>query len=388
MIGSSVGRIVDIAGRSLAKSNPGAQGHLVFGPYMPLPPGVYRSTFAVGMAGEAPADQPAVVLDVVADEGRVELARMALRTPDFSGNLKHFTLLFEVRDMCRVEFRIFTTGSVEIVAEPEPVLTRVSGILDTAPQADLGALAIDLPRFAEDTRRILRPLSPLSLQGVEKVRLGREADGGYTCPDDFDGIDTAFSFGINDDISWDLSAADRGLTIHQFDHTVSDPAPDDDRMHFTPKMIARHSGPNSQSLSDLIRAHDAGAVRPNLILKMDIEGAEWDVFDETPEEELARLRWIVCELHYFQGLAQRDYRGAIDRSLAKLGRQFAVVHIHSNVYGGYSNFANTIVPNVLEATLVNRAYYDFGPNDQTYPADIDQSCDPTQPDFYLGTFRF
>lgn len=121
---------------------------------------------------------------------------------------------------------------------------------------------------------------------------------------------------------------------------------------------------------------------------MDIEGGEWDVFDATEEDQLARLAWIVCELHYLQGLAERDHRELIDRCLQKIGRRFAVVHVHSNVWGGYSSLANTVVPNVVEVTFVNRAVYDVTDTVELFPGALDQSCDPEQRDFHLGSFTF
>lgn len=82
------------------------------------------------------------------------------------------------------------------------------------------------------------------------------------------------------------------------------------------------------SLADLIRQKDLGNGKPNIILKMDIEQSEWGVIDDTPVELLSWLAWIVCEMHYFRGLADPRHCDLIDRCLTRLGAVFATVHVH------------------------------------------------------------
>lgn len=389
MINDQLAHPVRRDGRDLWRTSPGARGHVVYGPYALKTHGVYRVDFDLALAdGDGADDLACATIEITGDYGNIVFAERPIRTSELSTRSRRFSLIAVLYGIHRLEFRIQLTGARELVVEADPMLTRVSAILDEPPRDDLGDLARDLDRFGEDTRRILRRLRPQAARGVAKIRLGKAADGGYNCLDDFAGIDTAFSFGINDDISWDLDAADRGLTIRQFDHTVSDPAPHDPRMIFERKRIDPISGPDTQSLGDLIRRHDSRRDRPNLILKMDIEGGEWDVLDATPEDELGRLAWIVCELHYFQGLAQRRHREQVDRCLDKLARRFATVHVHGNVWGGFSSLANVVVPNVIEVTFANRACYDIVGSDELYPSPLDQCCDPEQPDFYLGSFAF
>ncbi|MGX8009145.1 hypothetical protein ACVDG8_009075 [Mesorhizobium sp. ORM8.1] len=54
-------------------------------------------------------------------------------------------------------------------------------------------------------------LSPMAVTGVSKIRIGSQTDGGYVMLDDFVGVDGALSFGINDEDSWDVDIANRGL---------------------------------------------------------------------------------------------------------------------------------------------------------------------------------
>jgi hypothetical protein len=328
-------------------------------------------------------------LEISANHGRDILAERVVRISELAGELRTISLLVVLRNIFdNIEFRVRAHGAADLVLDGTPTARRVAAILDESPRAGLESIGSDLSLFAQDTRRILRRLNPHDLLDYNKVRLGRADDGGYVCIDDFAGIDTAFSFGINDEISWDRDAADRGLTIYQFDHTVGDPAPDDARMRFEAKKIDRVSGADSAALIDLIQTHDKGRTRPNIVLKMDIEGSEWTVLEATPPEYLSRIAWIACELHYFQGLVEPVMRKRIDDGLAAIAESFAAVHVHSNVWGGYSNIANVVVPNVLEVTFANRALYRMRPSSASFPTKLDQSCDLHQPDFYLGAFEF
>lgn len=135
-------------------------------------------------------------------------------------------------------------------------------------------VANDDHELHEQIRATLRLLRPYRVKGRRKARFGSPNDGGYILLDDFEGVDTALSFGIEQNIDWDLEMAEHGLTIHQFDHTVEAPAPDDRRMIFSKTMIAPTPAPGAATLEGLVELLDKGHSRPNLILKMDIEAAE------------------------------------------------------------------------------------------------------------------
>ena len=159
-------------------------------------------------------------------------------------------------------------------------------------------------------------------------------------------------------------------------------------MIFNKKMIAAYSSSNSASLPDLIRIHDRAGSRPNMMLKMDIEGGEWPALEVTSAKELSRFSQILCELHCFEQLVDAGARRLIYSSLLKIYQNFAVVHVHGNSCGGLVNLNNLVIPRVMEFTFVNRSLYDLEDTDELFPGPLDISCDAYQPDIYLGSFRF
>jgi FkbM family methyltransferase len=240
----------------------------------------------------------------------------------------------------------------------------------------------------DEIRNILRPLRPCAVQGYNKARFGSGYDGGYVLIDDFRTVDTAFSFGVEQNASWDVEIAKRGVTVYQFDHTIDAPITDHARLIFAKKKIAAQAGLNQETLAALIEHHDKQKKSPNIILKIDIENDEWMVFDATPSELLSRCSQIVGEFHYLEGLADSDWRQLFARVLKKLSEAYAVVHVHANNHAGFSNIANVVIPNVLEITFANRTLYSFSETDEVFPGPLDEPNNPSRPDMYLGSFRF
>lgn len=375
--------------QDLLRTRRGETGHAVYGPYAHTQPGTYRVDFELALLDRmADADAVCATLDVTAHNGMATLASKTLHVRELGKGLARFSLGFTLREFRSLEYRVFVTGAAELLVAGNPQVTRLSDPEGEEPPADPREDTADPVELHRQVRAVLRLLRPQRVRGFRKVRLGNISDGGYVCIDDFAGLDTALSFGINDDITWDSAAADRGLRIYQFDHTVEDPAPDDGRMIFAKKRIAAEAGEGAESIANLVKAHDRGLARPNMILKMDIESAEWDVLIATSPEDVSRFSQILCELHNLQDLDRVEWRRKIFDCFSKLHKHYAVVHVHANICGGISNMGNVIFPNVIEVTFANRAIYEVEDTDELFPGPLDVSCDANQPDMFLGSFRF
>lgn len=249
-------------------------------------------------------------------------------------------------------------------------------------------IANDAIELQTQIRNTLRLLCPQAVKEYRKARFGSNGDGGYVHLDDFEGLDIAVSLGVENNIDWDRAVADRGLTIHQFDYSVDSPAPDDPRMIFSKTLIAPQSGPGAESLESIVQRLDRKQVRPNMILKMDIESAEWAVLEATSLESISRFSQITCELHYFEAISLLEWRQTFFRGLRKIAKFYAPIHVHANNYAPYSIIANVPLANVLEVTFANRALYEFEPCNEIFPGPLDRPCDPTRPDIFLGNFCY
>jgi hypothetical protein len=165
-------------------------------------------------------------------------------------------------------------------------------------------------------------LTPRRSVKFGKIRLGRNGDGGYILLDDFSSVSAALSFGISTECSWDIAIAERDIDVYQYDHTIDGPPTANARFQFFRKRIAAVSSDQTESLGSALAKPPSTAER--VILKIDIEGAEWDVFDAATSEELVRFAQIV-EFHGFDNVADSAWRDAARRVLAKLRSVFDVV---------------------------------------------------------------
>ena len=217
------------------------------------------------------------------------------------------------------------------------------------------------------------------------VRRGRRNDGGYVMVDDGvrDGI--AYSFGISDDVSWDIDMAALGFEIYQYDHTVSKPPAHDPRFHFFQHGIAHENSPDGVFLSiPEIMARAGHNERDDIVLKMDIEGAEWAVFSSLSRGILNRFSQIVVELHRLTQIGNAETAREVVGVLERLNRSHQCVHVHANNWGWIGLLGGVLLPDTLEVSYVRRAGHRFIPTDRVFPTKLDMPCNPGTPDYFLG----
>ncbi|MEY3227288.1 MAG: hypothetical protein RLZZ536_1907 [Planctomycetota bacterium] len=195
---------------------------------------------------------------------------------------------------------------------------------------------------------------------VELIRIGGNADGAYLIPNDVDGICACFSPGVANFKSFEDELLERyGIRSHMVDFSS-------DEGHFrTPLRVGSQTfrklwlddsvTSNSITLDQWVKEEEPGS--GDLLLQMDIEGAEYRNLMSVSKETLRRFRIIVVELH---GLAVQHSRGFLEETvvplLLRLQEEFVCVHAHPNNVGGCERLdgVGLEVPRVLEVTLLRK----------------------------------
>jgi hypothetical protein len=237
--------------------------------------------------------------------------------------------------------------------------------------------------------QLAKLLKPHSAIGQSKIRIGSKNDGGYVCLDDFKDIKGALSFGIFNDVSWDSEIADRGIIVYQFDHTVNGPPTENANFRFEKKRIVASGGDTSTATTISSILTHLGDVAPlSLILKIDIDHDEWEVFEKVSDEELSKFSQIICEFHCFSRAIEDSWFVRAKNVMEKLHRRFEVVHVHANNYAQLISIGNVPFCDALEVTYGSRDRYTFGPLGQVMPTNLDAPNDPNRPDIYLEYFEF
>ncbi len=181
-------------------------------------------------------------------------------------------------------------------------------------------------------------------------RVGSELDGGYVMGK-VSNQKYAISIGVGRDVSWDEAIAKQGITVHMFDHTVKKPPTSFKNSQFY-KIGIRSSKINKSRKLLLLEEilHKIGlADNKNLILKIDIEGAEWDILAEIDALSLTKFDFIIIEFHDLDlsNLKQREI-------LAKLKINHGIIHVNPNNYSKILSFEGYLIPSVLEITYVKK----------------------------------
>ncbi len=177
---------------------------------------------------------------------------------------------------------------------------------------------------------LLAAIRPVRLSNCVMKRFGAPGDGGYLlCKNLVGQVESAYSYGIDGRDEWgcDVSRAYH-LPIHQYDCFNSKrPVCDGAQFDFRDECV----GPGPARIEN--RAYDSltnqfaknGDAGKHLLVKMDVESAEWDVFAAAPDRTLENIDQLVVEFH---GLDESRYVDVIE----KLKKTFYIANVHFNNY--------------------------------------------------------
>jgi hypothetical protein len=174
-------------------------------------------------------------------------------------------------------------------------------------------------------------LQIVTLDNCTLKRYGSANDGGYLmCANLVDDVQAAYSYGIDKEDNWGCQVSrELGVPVHQYDcFTPHRPACDGGQVIFHDECVGATSAtidgqPFDTISSQISRNGDAGT---DLLLKIDVEGAEWDALMATPDAVLDRIRQMPMEFH---GVDERRFIEVVRR----LKRTFYLVNLHFNNFG-------------------------------------------------------
>jgi hypothetical protein len=224
-------------------------------------------------------------------------------------------------------------------------------------------------------------LTPYDLPAEQKVRIGGPGDGGYVLVDRLRAAQPVMSFGVGPSVAFDLDMAERGHRVLLFDHTIASLPGEHAGFTWYPEGVAGAADP-----ADHMAKLPHGLEAP--ILKLDVEGAEWDVLTETPMGLLRRFEQIVVELHELPRLEERRFRSMAWKALATLSSAFTLCHVHANNFGGIQTVCGFPIPDTLEVTYIRSDLVEVAASTTLYPTPLDTGNCLDWPDFPLWFYPF
>jgi hypothetical protein len=230
-------------------------------------------------------------------------------------------------------------------------------------------------------------LTPYDIPNRRKIRVGSSNDGGYIMLDCFTPGQKVFSYGLSWNIAYELDFAKRGQTVFMFDHTIDALSVDHPNFRWAKEGIAANAVPELllSTLADHVARYAPDG--RDMILKLDVEGAEWETLAAMPDDLLGHFEQIVIELHDLHLLADAPWRKRAKDALAKLADQFTLHHAHANNHAPLIVVDNAFtVASVLEVSYVRTASVERRKTSTLFPTYLDAPNDPNRPDAPLWLF--
>ena len=171
----------------------------------------------------------------------------------------------------------------------------------------------------------------------ELIRLGGTEDGAYILPDDLKDIYACFSPGVStyksfeDELSLKYKIKSFLCDYSTDPSKLSTPLIKDFQF-FDKKFLGNRNRDNYITLEDWVNKYSPEK-SDDLILQMDIEGAEYESILNTPQYIFDRFRIIIIELHNFGLFAESKFhreQNIINKCLEILNINHNCVHAHPN----------------------------------------------------------
>lgn len=239
------------------------------------------------------------------------------------------------------------------------------------------------PDMVECAKAIIRQLVPQSLLSCETIRLGNESDGGYVMADPgYGGI--AYSIGVSPSSPWDLAMAQRNFAVYQYDASIAQEPDKHPNIFFHQYFLAPTPQPGCKTLHEILDDH-GHEQEHNIILQMDIEGAEWEILETLSPKDLSRFKQIIIEFHNLGFSASKA------KLLEKLRQTHSPIHLHYNNNVHHVHYIPALgflySDELIEVSYVRNADYRLSVCDTYFPTELDRANTRRYPlDIPIGSF--
>jgi hypothetical protein len=216
-------------------------------------------------------------------------------------------------------------------------------------------------------------IHPFDSTDLALALYGGKHDGSYVLSSKvLNKTSAAYSYGIGNNVKFDIDLAKKfTFPIFQYDHTINDTPVKNPNFIFKKEALS-----SANILKHLQENNHIG--KDDLLLKIDTEGAEYELFKNADPAVFKQFNQIVIEIHRIKDLDEKCIN-----LLTSLFAAHKLVHIHANNYGAIIDG----LPETLELTLVRDDLLPEGIKLSNKAAPIeglDTPCLPGKPDYELS----
>ena len=213
------------------------------------------------------------------------------------------------------------------------------------------------------------------LEPHQYLRVGGNLDGGYVIIKDvpYNGK-ILYAFGVGGDVTFEYQLAADGYEVFLYDHTVKTLPQNHDNFHFFKKGLIGKKDINQPLLFEIedLLCENGHIQECDMLLKVDVEGYEIDVFKNMKESIQCKFSQIVMELHGLSDISRWD---DIIEAMENLNRTHYIVHMHANNWSNAFYLGNEMISDAVELTLVRKDIFNFIPKHGLLLSPLDARCD-------------
>lgn len=231
-------------------------------------------------------------------------------------------------------------------------------------------------------------LKVFSINNKNKIRIGKDYDGGYVIYD-LNNYDKLIGCGILDDISFEEEFINKyNAKCNVYDGTINKLPQNNNKINFIRKNISHINSHNTTNLNDEFQDYN------DIFLKMDIEGHEVKWILNQSTENLNKIKQCVIEFHNPPACTPNNLFTNIEKlqAIKKLNNTHILCHLHGNNGGGagiMGKINNILIPNTFEATFVRKSDINlYELNNDPLPSPLDMPNDKSKPDINLNYYPF
>lgn len=214
--------------------------------------------------------------------------------------------------------------------------------------------------------QIVRPVA----NGKGLLRFGPSADGGYLIPDDLDQLLASVSAGVSSRCGFDSATASSSVDVY-LGGRVGGWTAGHARFKFAKKNLSNHEDETNITLDKLCRSIPGFKQGGDLMVQMDIEGAEYEILHRATDNLLRRFRIIVVEFHYldelFSSFSFKFIKSVFDRLLTF----YHVVHTQPNNWGGSIKSHKLEFQRIMEFSFYRKDRHTFSHSELSFPHHLD-----------------
>ena len=259
--------------------------------------------------------------------------------------------------------------------------------------AEMGSALLDFSRTPEtDSERRLYEFAslirPFTSADLALTRVGSAADGAYVMAPVADDIAAAISIGVGHDVSWDQAIASKRIPVTMFDPTVSElpsPVPGGTFHRIGIGVLGALPSPDLHGMDlrplDGLLALAGVSGSTELLLKIDVEGAEWAALCDV---DFSVFQQVLIEMHDIARISDPKQAEAVLETVRKLAQTHYPVHIHANNEGAFNRFDRFWFPDVIEVSYVRKDLL-TGATPATHLVEgLDIPSNPQYPDYDMS----